>query len=305
MTQKYIKELIDGIATAKQKRKTDALSAYETGMELMFNSKPKYDSLKEEFGEGEPEFRVLANDLATEVLQCGIDYFKAAQRSTGFTGENALEILRSANELALDIQIKSRIEDNIQGVKDWVENQTLQESQNRIYNFPSIALKTAFSFMTCDGHIDENEIALIRKVASESELFGHINVDQELEFLIEVINQMGMGFLKDYFKVLKNANISEEQELILVQIAMDTLNADAKVDYNEVKFFRIFRTLLTVSDDQIRAKVPSINDEFLETDIFSKSYLDQLFDDYFEHASIPEFSKMSLRDRSKYVKPKL
>ncbi|MCV9387742.1 tellurite resistance TerB family protein [Reichenbachiella ulvae] len=305
MTQKYIKELIDSIATAKKKRKADALSAYETGMELIFQSKPKYDALKETFGETEPEFRVLANELATEVLQCGIDYFKAVQNNSNFSGENALEILRSANEFALEMQIKSRIEDNIQGVKDWVSNQAMQESQSRIYNFPSIAFKTAFSFMTCDGHIDKNEIALIRKLAAESELFGNINVDEELEFLIEVINRLGMGFLKDYFKVLKNAHLTQDQELTLVQVAMDTLNADARVDYNEIKFFRIFRTLLTISDDQIRERIPSISEDFLETDIFSKAYLDQLFDDYFEHASIPVFSKILLESKAKYVEPDL
>ncbi|UXP32981.1 TerB family tellurite resistance protein [Reichenbachiella agarivorans] len=303
MTQKYIKELIEEIAKAKKKRKENSLAAYETGMELMFRSKPKYEALKTTFGETEPEFRVLANNLATEVLQCGIDYFKATQNNSGFTGENALEILRSANELALDAQIKSRIEDNIQGVIDWVNNQAMRDSQSKIYNFPSIAFKTAFSFMTCDGHIDENEVALIRKIASESELFGNINVDEELEFLIEVINQMGMGFLKDYFKVLKNATLSQEQELTLVQVAMDTLNADAKIDYNEMKFFRIFRTMMTISDDQIRQRIPSISEEFLETDIFSKAYLDQLFDDYFEHASIPVFSKMLLASKNKYVNP--
>ncbi|RJE72148.1 hypothetical protein BGP76_08290 [Reichenbachiella sp. MSK19-1] len=179
----------------------------------------------------------------------------------------------------------------------------MRTSQSRIYNFPSIAFKTAFSFMTCDGHIDANEIALIRKIARESELFGNINVDEELEFLIEVINSMGMGFLKDYFKVLKNATLTQDQELVLIKVAMDTLNADAKVDYNEVKFFRIFRTMLTVSDEQIKEKVQSISDEFLETDIFSKAYLDQLFDDYFEHASIPVFSKMSLDSKRKYIRP--
>lgn len=305
MTQEYIKDLIHEISTAKKKRKEDALTAYEVGMQLIFQAKPKYDALKEAFGETEPEFRVLANDLATEVLQCGIDYFKAVQNNSNFSGENALEILRSANEFALDMQVKSRIEDNVQGVKDWVSNQAMRESQNRIYNFPSIAFKTAFSFMTCDGHIDKNEIALIRKLAAESELFGNINVDEELEFLIEVINRLGMGFLKDYFKVLKNATLTEEQELTLVEVAMDTLNADARIDYNEIKFFRIFRTLLTISDDQIRNRVPSISEQFLETDIFSKAYLDQLFDDYFENASIPVFSKMMLDAKVKYVNPDL
>ncbi|MGL1885709.1 MAG: TerB family tellurite resistance protein [Reichenbachiella sp.] len=303
MSRNYLQELIQDIDDTKSKRKADASKAYDFGMELLFNSKTKFEELSKELDDADPQYAVISDLLAAEILQCGIDYFKAANQSTDFTGANALEILRSAKEIARNTEMSRRIDENIQGVDDWVNNQYLKDSQERIYNFPSIALKTAFSFMTCDGHIDANEIALIRKMALESELFGNINVEQELEFLIEVINKLGMGFLKDYFKLLQNANLSEEQELILVEVAIETLSADSKIDYNEIKFFRIFRTMLHVNDDQIREKVPSIGEAFLETDIFSKSYLDQLFDDYFQHASIPVFSKMLLKHQQEYVIP--
>lgn len=303
MSRNYLQELIQDIDDTKSKRKQDASKAYELGMELMFNSKTKFEALKQEMDEDDPQFSVITDLLASEILQCGIDYFKSTQTTNEFTGANALEILKSAREIAKNEEILSRINDNIDGVNDWVNNQYLKDSQNKIYNFPSVALKTAFSFMTCDGDIDANEIALIRKIAHDSELFGHINIDEELEFLIEVINKMGMGFLKDYLKLLKNAKLNQEQELVLVEVAIETLSADAKIDYDEVKFFRIFRTMLSVSDDQIRKKVPSIGDAFLETDIFSKAYLDQLFDDYFENASIPVFSRMLLQHHKDYIDP--
>lgn len=157
--------------------------------------------------------------------------------------------------------------------------------------------------MTCDGHIAPNEVALIRKMAEEEAVFGDIDIDTELDFLIEVINSMGMGFLKDYFKVLKNARLQQEQELKLIEIAMNTLYADGKVDYNEVKFFRIFRSLLSVSDRQIIDQNPNLPEEFLESDIFSHAYLGQLFDDYFEKADIPIFDKLSSQRRTPYVDP--
>jgi len=304
MKRNYLQELIQDIDDTKSKRKKSASKAYEFGMELMFNSKTKFEALKKEMDEEDPQYSVITDLLASEILQCGIDYFKSSQTTNEFIGANALEILKSAREIAKNEEILSRIDDNISGVNDWVNNQYLQDSQHKIYNFPSIALKTAFSFMTCDGDIDSNEIALIRKIAhSSEELFGHINIDQELEFLIEVINKMGMGFLKDYLKLLKKANLNQEQELALVEIAIETLSADAKIDYDEVRFFRVFRTMLSVSDDQIREKIPSIGDAFLETDIFSKAYLDQLFDDYFENASIPVFSRMLLQEDKEYISP--
>lgn len=303
MAETLTRSIESQIEHTKSERRNNRLNAYELGTELLFKSKKDLDELKKLVGPEDVRFQSIANLLAAEVMQCGIDYFKAMKDNSDFSEASSLEILNSAKEISTDTQIQKRIQDNIEGIGDWVSNQALRDSQNNIYDFNKVLLKTAFSFMTCDGHIAPNEVALIRKMAEEDHAFGDIDIDTELDFLIEVINTMGMGFLKDYFKVLKNAQLKQEQELKLVDMAINTLYADGKVDYNEVRFFRIFRSLLSVTDKQIVDLNPNLPDEFLESDIFSHSYLAQLFDDYFEKAEIPTFEKVSEQKRTAYVDP--
>lgn len=303
MAETLTRSIESQIEHTKSERRKNRLNAYELGTELLFKSKKDLDELKGMIGAEDVRYQSIANQLAAEVLQCGIDYFKAMKDNSDFSEASSLEILNSAKEISTDAQIQKRIQDNIEGIGDWVSNQALRDSQNNIYDFNKILLKTAFSFMTCDGHIAPNEVALIRKMAEEDHAFGEIDIDTELDFLIEVINTMGMGFLKDYFKVLKNAQLKQEQELKLVEMAINTLYADGKVDYNEVKFFRIFRSLLSVTDKQITDLNPHLSEEFIESDIFSHSYLGQLFDDYFEKAEIPTFEKLSEQKRTDYVDP--
>lgn len=303
MAENLTRSIESNIELTKSGRRKNRLNAYELGTELLFKTKKDLDELKKLIGPDDVRYQSIANLLATEILQCGIDYFKAMKDNSDFSEASSLEILNSAKEISIDSEIQKRIEDNIKGIGDWVSNQALRDSQNNIYDFNKILLKTAFSFMTCDGHIAPNEVALIRKMAEEDKAFGEIDIDTELDFLIEVINTMGMGFLKDYFKVLKNAPLKQEQELKLIDMAVKTLFADGKVDYNEVKFFRIFRSMLSVTDQQIIDQNPHLSDQFLESDIFSHDYLGQLFDDYFEQVEIPTFEKLSQQKKTAYVDP--
>ncbi|MEO9965354.1 MAG: TerB family tellurite resistance protein [Reichenbachiella sp.] len=303
MAENLTRSIASKIEQTKAERRKNRLNAYELGTELLFNTKKELDGLKSMIGAEDVRYLSIGNQLATELLQCGIDYFKAIKDNSDFSEANSLEILNSAKEISSDDQILKRIDDNIEGIHDWVSNQALRDSQNNIYDFNKVLLKTAFSFMTCDGHIAPNEVALIRKMAEEENAFGDIDIDTELDFLIEVINSMGMGFLKDYLKVLKKADLKQEQELRLIEMAVKTLYADGRLDYNEVKFFRIFRSLLSVSDDQIVKLNPNLPDEFLESDIFGHKYLSQLFDDYFEKVEIPTFEKVSEQRRTEYVDP--
>jgi len=292
MSNTLVKVIESQIANTKKRRNENQLSAYDFGMELLFKTKEDLDQLRISLGNNHPDFKQVSDLLSKEILQCGIDYFKAMKDNSSFSQSNSLEILESAKYLTTNHQILGRINDNIEGIKDWVKAQSHIDGQNKIYDFNRILLKTAFSFMTCDGHIDQNEVALIKKMAEQEVLFGDIDIEKELDAFITGINTLGIGYLKEYITIIRKGNLTHEEELALVEIAVKTLYADGKVDYNEIKFFRIFRTLLNVTNEQIRAKCPTLADEFFESDIFTHSYLRKLFDDYFEKIEMPIFEKI-------------
>lgn len=162
-------------------------------------------------------------------------------------------------------------------------------------SFNKLLLKTAFSCMACDGDIDNREIDLIRRLAIEQKIFGDIVIDSALNQLLEEINEDGQLFLKGFFSELTNANLSEEDELKIIQVAISTINADEIIEYSEIKFFKIIRSKLKVKNDKILNVLPDI-EEYLEQDIISKSYLARLQDDFFSLQAIPKFASIQSID---------
>lgn len=155
-------------------------------------------------------------------------------------------------------------------------------------NFNKLLLKTAFSCMACDGDIDKREVVLIKIMHQEKKIFGEIDINQELENLLLDINRDGHKFLKSYFNELTSTELSEQDELKLIEVAIDTINADDKVEYSEVKFFKVIRSKLKIDNEPILAKHPDFED-YLEQDIISESYLARLQDDFFDTNTLSEF----------------
>jgi uncharacterized tellurite resistance protein B-like protein len=162
-------------------------------------------------------------------------------------------------------------------------------------NFDKLLLKTAFSCMACDGDIDKREIELIKQLHNENKTFGEIDIDSELEGLLIEINNDGHQFLKNYFSELANAELSETNELQLIEVAIKTIKADDIIEYSEIKFFKVIRSKLKISDNKILEKNPDFED-YLEQDIISDSYLSRLTDDFFENQILPKFDLISKID---------
>lgn len=151
-----------------------------------------------------------------------------------------------------------------------------------------LLLKTAFSCMACDGDIDKREVVLIKKMYQQKKLFGEIDINQELDNLLLEINRDGHKFLRNYFIELASSKLSEQDELELIKVAIDTIKADDKVEYSEVKFFKVIRSKLKIENEPILAIYPDFED-YLEQDILSESYLARLQADFFDTQSLPEF----------------
>lgn len=158
-----------------------------------------------------------------------------------------------------------------------------------------LLLKTAFSCMACDGDIDKREVKLIKKLHKENNTFGEIDINAELDTLLLTINKDGQQFLKEYFKELTEAELTEDNELEIIRVAIDTIKADEKVEYSEIKFFKVIRSKLKIGNELILEKNPEF-EEYLEQDIISESYLSKLQDDFFDTQVLPKFELISVID---------
>ena len=144
-----------------------------------------------------------------------------------------------------------------------------------------LLLKTAFCCMACDGEIAPEEIQLVKKITEHSELFSNLNVEKELNAFIVQINEQGKAFLANYIQEVANATLTTQEELQLIKLAIQTIEADENIEYSEISFFKRIRAKLKISDDEILAVLPD-KEDYLLPDIIEKS------DDFWSSVSFAE-----------------
>ena len=162
-------------------------------------------------------------------------------------------------------------------------------------SFDRLLLKTAFCCMASDGNIDKKEVALIKKLCEKSPVFKDFDFKKEINALVSRLNANGKDFINYYFSLLKDADLSDDEELALIEFAVETIKADELIEYSEIKFFKAIRHNLKLSNKQILAKHDDI-EYWLEDDIKSESNIDKLISQYFEIANLPQFESISLND---------
>lgn len=113
-------------------------------------------------------------------------------------------------------------------------------------------LKTAFCCMACDGAIAPDEVSKI----SQMLIFSNLDLKQKLDEFVDKLKVEGTRFLQDYLTEVKEASLTEDEECKLASVAIQTIEADQSVEYNEVAFFKKIRRQLKASDEKLIAIIP-------------------------------------------------
>lgn len=181
-----------------------------------------------------------------------------------------------------------------------LRNNSKTENMETI-TFDKLLLKTAFCCMAADGNIDDREITRIMELCSGSKLLSNLNIKEEINLLVGKINSGGKSFIQSYFDLLKQTSLTEQEEITLIDFAIQTINADAQIEYSEIKFFKNIRHRLNVSDESILIHFPEI-EQYLEEDIISDSFLDKIASQYFEISELPQFDLINIADNTEIKK---
>lgn len=133
-TQKYLSKkfteepqykIESQIENTKNKRITNKSGAYEFGLKLFENCKDDLATLKSLLGSADLQYKMIADNLAKEVMQCGIDYFKELQEIKDPSKEG-LKLLNYAKSIAVGNQTKERIDSNIEGMEEFKDKEINQ-----------------------------------------------------------------------------------------------------------------------------------------------------------------------------------
>lgn len=126
--------------------------------------------------------------------------------------------------------------------------------------------KTIFACMACDGDIATEEVQLLRELIANTDLFNDIDVEVTLKRYVDSINQNGVAFLNEYLSEVADDDLTKDEQMCLVDLAFKTIEADNRIEYSEVKFFKKIRVRLSLTDDEILANYPD-KEDFLLPDL--------------------------------------
>lgn len=136
-------------------------------------------------------------------------------------------------------------------------------------NTTELLLKTLFCCSVYDGEIAPEEIELVKNLTEQQEIFNGINVEDTLNKYVDEINSEGKQFLRSYLNELSDAELSEADQIKLIDLAIQMIEADNQILYSEVKFFKKIRSRLTVEDSAILEALPD-SEDYLLPDISSE-----------------------------------
>lgn len=127
-------------------------------------------------------------------------------------------------------------------------------------------LKTIFCCIACDGNIATEEVDMVRDLCAKDRIFHNLDSEEYLNSWITEINEQGGAFLQTYLKEINSVELNEQEQLLLVSLAIKAIEADNSIEYAEVKFFKKIRSKLTISDEAILAEHTD-KEDFLLPDI--------------------------------------
>lgn len=145
-----------------------------------------------------------------------------------------------------------------------------------------IYLLTAFVCAACDGEIAPEEVSLIKEMCYNNDMFGDLDVETKLNEYVAATNKYGIRFINDFLRILESSELTTQEQLTIVRIAIDIIEADGQILYSEVKFFKRLRPCLNVSDDEILKVLPD-KEDYLLSDIRTTEYS---FDDNIQFSEI-------------------
>lgn len=144
--------------------------------------------------------------------------------------------------------------------------------------FQNLLLKSAISVMACDGSIDESEIREIRNMAENEIYFMGFDIEEPFETSLSYIKKYGKKAINEYLNELSQLNLTEKQELLLIEVLIRTIESDNKIENSEVKFLQLVKSKLGISEETIIIQFPKQMNYLIDFQNYGlhKEYTDEI-----------------------------
>ena len=213
-TEEPLHKIESQIESCKKKRKADKGRAYEFGLKLFTNTKDDLSLLKSLLGTSDLKYKAVADQLANEIMQCGIDYFNESQEND--SSENYLESSQKLTKLADSIAVGKLAKDR---AKDSLA--TLEEMKDGEVN-KAIAILSSIK-MAYDKALSEIEaqVSAMRMTMSYNQTINYSKVDKmkanclNWDKVVEVVsNGISMNDVEAIQRSSNQSKVSEFKNLV-------------------------------------------------------------------------------------------
>jgi hypothetical protein len=160
-TQKYLSEkfteepvhnIESQIERTKKKRNENKINAFQFGLKLHENTKSDLTLLKSLLGVNDLKYKMIADNLAKEIMQCGIDYFNESQEND--SSEEYLENTKRLNLIADSIAVGKLTKDKAKDSLATLEDMKDQKVNQAITILSSIKLAYEKAISEVDAQVN-------------------------------------------------------------------------------------------------------------------------------------------------------
>lgn len=203
VTQEPVKNIEAAVEEAKKSRAANKLGAYQTGKNLYTKTKSDLALLASVVGKTDLQYKMLADNIAKEVLQCSIDYFNENQEQdrSGDYLKEAMDLALLAKSVAVNSVTVERINDNIatlEGMKD----RELDSAITFLNSIKSTLAENRKSITADVKRLEANDWSIkmgyksINWSAVEDNIKNSINWDAVNDLLTEILPESNLRKIK-------------------------------------------------------------------------------------------------------------
>lgn len=213
-TEEPLLKIESQIESCKQKRKADKGRTYEFGLKLFTNTKDDLSLLKSLLGKSDLKYKAVADQLANEIMQCGIDYFNESQEND--SSENYLELsqelIKLADSIAVGKLAKDRAKDSLVTLDDMKD----REVNQAIATLRSIKLAYIKAISEIDAQVSKMSMTM-----SYNQTINYSKVDKmkanclNWDKVVEVVNDgISINDVEAIQRCSNQSKVSEYKNLV-------------------------------------------------------------------------------------------
>lgn len=175
LSQKFTEEPVNNIESqierTKKKRNENKINAFQFGLKLYENTKSDLTLLKSLLGANDLKYKMIADNLAKEIMQCGIDYFNECKEKSSAEDylENAMRLNKIADAIAVGKLTKDKAKDNLATLEDMKDRKVNQAIE--VLNSIKFAYDKAISEV-------DAQVTRMRNMMSYNQTINYSKVDK-------------------------------------------------------------------------------------------------------------------------------